>query len=58
MTRHFRVRFGTVSAEKMVVTAHEVVEARTIQVREDVEGESQRFIVRYWLTWAVLRTHR
>ena len=39
---HFQVRFGMIAVEKKFITAHQLVEATTIQVREDVEGKPHR----------------
>ena len=39
---HFQVRFGLIAVEKKFITAHQLVEATTIQVREDVEGKPHR----------------
>ena len=39
---HFQVRFGMIAVEKRFITAHQLVEATTIQVREDIEGKRHR----------------
>ncbi len=39
---HFQLRFGMIAVEKKFITAHQLVEATTIQVREDVAGKPHR----------------
>ena len=39
---HFQVRFGMIAVEKKFITAHQLVEATTIQVVEDIEGKPHR----------------
>jgi len=39
---HFQIRFGMIAVEKKFITAHQLVEATTIQVKEDVEGKPHR----------------
>ena len=39
---HFQVRFGMIAVEKKFITPHQLVEATTIQVREDIEGKRHR----------------
>jgi len=41
---YFRLRFGALAVRKEFVTVHQLVEATTIQVREDVEGKPHRAI--------------
>jgi hypothetical protein len=41
---HFRLRFGMVAVRKEFVTMEQLVEAMTIQVREDVKGKPHRAI--------------
>jgi hypothetical protein len=43
-TFHFQQRFGMVAIRKEFITLHQLVEAMTIQVREDVEGKPHRRI--------------
>ena len=39
---HFQSRFGMVAVEKKLITVDQLVEAMTIQVREDVKGKPHR----------------
>ncbi len=41
---YFRLRFGARAVRKEFVTVHQLVEATTIQVREEVEGKPHRAI--------------
>ena len=43
MTSDFRVRFGMAAIENGFITMEQLVEAMTIQVREDVEGKPHAY---------------
>ena len=44
MTPDFRIRFGMAAIKKGFITMEQLMEAMTIQVREDVEGKPHRRI--------------
>ncbi len=41
---HFQIRFGMIAVKRRFITADQLVEATTIQLREDAEGKPHRFI--------------